>query len=113
MRTSSVGRQAEAAVADFLMENGYKILDRNWKTAVCEIDVVAKKEGSVYFIEVKYRSSPAQGSGFEYVGPQKQRKMDFAARVWCQNNDYYGDCQLLAAEVSGLDFKDIEIIEIE
>ena len=113
MKTSAVGQQAEAAVADYLAENGYKIVSRNWKTAVCEIDIVAKKDDVVYLAEVKYRSSPAQGGGFDYIGPQKLKQMDFAARVWTQNNHFSGDYRLMAAEVSGLNFENIEIIELD
>jgi putative endonuclease len=113
MKTSPIGQQAETAVADFLMKKGYKILHHNWKTVVCEIDLVAKKGDVVYFIEVKYRSSPVQGSGFEYIGPQKLKKMNFAAQVWIQNNRWDGDYRLLAAQVQGLNFENIEIIEID
>ena len=113
MKTSVVGQRAETAVADYLLENGYKILGRNWKTAVCEIDIVAIKGDVVYLTEVKYRSSSAQGGGFDYIGPQKLKQMNFAARVWTQNNHFRGDYRLMAAEVSGLNFENIEIIELD
>ena len=54
MKTTAVGQQAESAVAEELKRQGYKILDRNWKTTVCEIDIIAKKSRIIYFVEVKY-----------------------------------------------------------
>ena len=113
MKTKIVGDNAEAVVARFLQSDGFGILDRNWRTKVCEIDVIARKKKIVYFIEVKYRGGLAQGSGFEYIGPRKLNRLKFAVRVWCQNNNWEGDCRLVGAEVSGDDFQNIELIEID
>lgn len=113
MRTTVIGQNAETAVARHLAKDGYKILARNWKTKICEIDIVAQKGEIIYFIEVKYRTGEGQGSGFEYIGPKKLQQIGFAARVWCQNNDWEGDCRLLGAEVSGLNFENIELVEID
>lgn len=113
MRTSAIGQGAETAVARHLAKDGYKILARNWKTKICEIDIVAQKGEIIYFIEVKYRAGEDQGSGFEYIGPKKLQQIGFAARVWCQNNDWEGDYRLLGAEVSGLNFENIELVEID
>ena len=113
MKTTAIGQSAEAAVAKHLAQNGYKILAQNWKTKVCEIDIVARKDDVIYFVEVKYRGSAEQGSGLEHITPQKLNQIKFAVRVWCQNNDWEGDCRILGAEVSGLDFENIELVEID
>lgn len=73
---------------------------------------MAQKQKIIYFIEVKYRSSMAQGNGFEYVANQKLKRMDFAAQVWCQTFKWTGDYRLMAAAVSGLTYESIELIEI-
>lgn len=104
------GAQAEKRVAEYLAVTGYKILTKNWKTKWCEIDIVAKKDNCVHFVEVKYRSNMAQGSGFDYITPAKLRKMDLAARSWVEINGWSGEYVLSAAEVSGHDFE-IELIE--
>lgn len=113
MKTSLIGQNAESAVEQHLKQNGHKILARNWKTKICEIDIVAQKDKVIYFVEVKYRASESQGSGFEYIGPRKMAQIKFATRVWCQNNDYEGDYRLMGAEVTGLKFEDIELVEID
>ena len=115
MSSTTTGLSAEAAVAEELKVRGYKILARNWKTSVCEIDIVAKKDNILYFTEVKYRSGPDQGDGLAYITPQKLKKTHFAAKVWVQHNNWDGDYRLLVASVTsdGQDFLIEEIIEIE
>lgn len=109
--TTSVGRKAEAVVAGFMTSNDYKILDQNWRTKVCEIDLVSKKSEVVYFVEVKYRSSEKQGSGLDYITPKKLKQLHFAAEIWVQQNNWDGDYRLLAVAVS--DDEQLEIIELD
>lgn len=100
-------------MAELLSQQGYEIIDRNWKTRVCEIDILARKSGTVFFIEVKYRRSDFQGDGFEYITPQKLHKMNFAAEIWKQTFNWTGDYRLMAAAVSGPDCEDIQLIELD
>lgn len=111
MKSTDSGRGAEAAVAGLLQDHGFEIMRRNWRTRLCEIDLVAEKNGVIYFIEVKYRASGAQGDGFEYITARKLKQMDFAARLWVQENDWPGDYRLMAAAVSGLKYENIRLIE--
>lgn len=113
MKTTIIGQSAETAVAGHLADSGYKILARNFRTRLCEIDIVARNGDVVYFVEVKYRAGAEQGSGLEHITPRKINQIQFAARVWCQNNDFEGDYRLLGAEVSGLNFENIELVEID
>jgi Holliday junction resolvase-like predicted endonuclease len=113
MKTTEQGLKAEKAAANLLEQQNFEIINRNWKTKICEIDIIARKDDVIYFVEVKYRAGEGQGTGFEYIGPKKMRQIGFAARVWCQNNDWEGDYRLLGAEVSGLNFEDIGLVEID
>jgi uncharacterized protein (TIGR00252 family) len=112
IKTTELGLRAEAAVAELLGQHGYELIDRNWKTKVCEIDLIAQKDSVIYFVEVKYRRQAAQGDGFEYIGPKKQRRMNFAASIWCQKHNWDGDYRLMAAAVSGDVCQEIELAEI-
>jgi uncharacterized protein (TIGR00252 family) len=112
MKTTEQGLKAEKAVAELLTQEGFEIVDRNWKTRVCEIDIIARKDRTTFFIEVKYRRSDYQGDGFEYITAQKLHKMNFAAEIWRQANGSSGDYRLMAAAVSGLDCEDIELVEV-
>jgi uncharacterized protein (TIGR00252 family) len=109
MKTTLIGNEAEEQVAETLSSDGYKILAQNWRTRVCEIDIVASKDKIVYFVEVKYRSSNLQGSGIEYITPKKLNQIKFAAQIWAQENNWDGDYRILGAEVSDRDIKIIEI----
>jgi Holliday junction resolvase-like predicted endonuclease len=44
MKTTLIGNEAEEQVAETLSSDGYKILAQNWRTRVCEIDIVASKD---------------------------------------------------------------------
>lgn len=99
MSTTSAGREAEALVAEELKHLGHKIISMNWRTRWCEIDIVSTHKKTVYFTEVKYRSSNAWGSGFEYITKQKLKQMHFAAEFWLSENNWKGDAIMQAAEV--------------
>lgn len=101
MTNHQTGHDAEKAAAEYLKREGYTILDLNWKTKYCEIDIVARKDKTIFFTEVKYRKSAAFGTGFEYITAKKLQQMTFAAEVWISNHDWQGDYQLAALELTG------------
>ena len=101
MNTTESGQEAEAAVAEQLATEGYKIIELNWKTPYAEIDVVAQKDKVMYFVEVKYRRSLAAGDGFDYITRDKLRHMTRAAESWVNQNNWNGEYELLAAAVIG------------
>lgn len=105
MTTFDTGRQAEQVAADFLERKGCQVLEQNWRTRWCEIDVVARRGDVVYFCEVKYRVRAAQGRGLEYITAKKLARMRFAAEFWVQSNDWRGAYELCAIEVSGPGFE--------
>lgn len=109
MTTYVSGRQAEAVAAQYLKDQGFKVLGQNWRTRWCEIDIVAQKAKTIYFVEVKYRKSDAFGGGLDYITPKKLKQMEFAAEMWVSQNRWTGDYQMLAIAIDG---NQIELIEI-
>lgn len=101
MSTTELGRQAETLVANQLTKKGYSVLAQNWRTKRCEIDVVAQKKQTVYFVEVKYRAKADWGDGLEVITNKKLAQMNYAAEVWCAAENWSGDCVLMVASVSG------------
>lgn len=99
------GQQAEVAATQYLQDQGYKILARNWRTRYCEIDIVAMSKDTIYFVEVKYRATSRQGTGLDYITPKKLQQMRFAAEIWITNHHWYGEVSLAALEVSGPNYK--------
>lgn len=111
VKPSETGRKAEAAAAAFLVHKGCSIIIRNWRTRMCEIDVIAIRDGTIYFCEVKYRAHDRQGSGIEYITPQKLRQMRFAAESWIHIYNWNDDYELCAIEVSGADFRITNVVK--
>ncbi|HSX31117.1 MAG TPA: YraN family protein [Candidatus Saccharimonadales bacterium] len=106
------GHEAEKYAAEYLKQQGYKILELNWRRPQAEIDIVAcQKHEPITFIEVKYRESAGQGGGLDYITPRKLDQMRFAAELWVNEHRYDGEYVLAAIEVAGLDYKIAEFIE--
>lgn len=104
--STAVGKQAEAAVAEYLESRGHKIIAQNWRTRWCEIDIISECGKAVYFTEVKYRGNNRHGSGLDYITPRKLQQMHLAAEFWLSRKTKIGvDYHLSAAEVGGPDFE--------
>lgn len=111
MTSVEIGRYAEQQAASFLEAKGCQIIVRNWRTRLCEIDIVAERKGVLYFCEVKYRRSNRQGVGLDYITAQKLRQMRFAAESWVHHNNWTGEYQLCAIEVSGPLFRITSVVK--
>jgi len=105
MTAISTGKRAETVATAYLQKKGFRILERNWKTRLCEIDIVAQQGRAISFFEVKYRKSKRQGTGLDYITTAKLRQMQFAAELWAQNNRWGGEMRLGAIEVGGDNFE--------
>lgn len=101
MSTTDVGNMAEQAVAEELIRQGFTLLDRNWKTKWCEVDIIARKSDVLWFIEVKYRATTKFGDGLDYIGNQKLRHLRIAADLWVSAHHYAGEYTIGAVAVTG------------
>jgi uncharacterized protein (TIGR00252 family) len=97
-----VGRQAENIAAEFLRQKGFKILEQNWKTRRCEIDIIASKNKVVYFVEVKHRREDSQGGGLAAITKKKLNQMRFAAEMWRNAHQSSGDAVLSVISTAGV-----------
>jgi putative endonuclease len=77
-----VGRIGEDAAVSHYLELGYRVLARNWRCRVGELDVVLLGPGVLVFCEVKSRRGSAFGLPFEAVHPRKQRKLRVLAEAF-------------------------------
>lgn len=75
LHNQKLGREGEKIARSYLKKNGWKILEKNYKTPFGEIDIIAEKDGVVAFIEVKTRLSDIFGLPSEAV--TKQRKLRY------------------------------------
>ena len=65
MNNIEKGKLGENISVDYLIKNGYKILERNYRNKIGEIDIIALYDGILVFIEVKSRSNINYGYAFE------------------------------------------------
>lgn len=82
MNNRSKGADKEQLAADYLIQNGMRIVGRNFRARQGEIDIIGYEGGYLVFVEVKYRSSNTRGGALEAVNLRKQ------ARI-CRTADYY------------------------
>ena len=68
---NELGKKGEELAVEYLRENGYKILDRNWTFQKAEIDIIAQKDHFLAVIEVKTRSSTDFGLPQDFVNQKK------------------------------------------
>ncbi|WP_309474802.1 YraN family protein [Dissulfurirhabdus thermomarina] len=83
-----LGRASEALAADFLRRHGYRILERNYRAACGEVDLVAEDGDCVVFVEVKARRTAACGDPREAVTPRKQRQVVRTAECFLQERGW-------------------------
>ena len=77
-----LGRLGEQLAADHLARLGWRILDRNWRCPVGEIDIVALDDGELVVVEVKTRRSRAFGDPLEGVTDAKLTRLCVLAGAW-------------------------------
>jgi putative endonuclease len=78
------GKEGEEIASAFLKKNGYRISDINFRCSLGEIDIVARENKTIVFIEVKTRKSKKLGYPEQAVGIRKQKKMSQLALWYLQ-----------------------------
>jgi putative endonuclease len=85
-RSHRFGGRAEELAAAYLVAQGWRILARNWRFHHKEVDLIAKRDGVVAFVEVKARDALGWGHPLEAITPAKRRELAIAARGWIALN---------------------------
>ena len=85
-----LGDWGEAYTADYLRRRGYEILASQFRCRMGEIDLIARKDGVLCFVEVKTRTEEEHGMPREFVGPRKQKRIRTAAAQYLMR--YQLDC---------------------
>ncbi len=81
------GKQGEEIAVNYLIKDGFEILDRNFTIKSAEIDIIAYKDSILSFIEVKSRTGTDFGYAYEAVDIKKQNKIRMAAEVYINQTD--------------------------
>ena len=82
MKKKAIGNKGEQIAADFISENGYKILARNWICNHKEVDIIAQKDNKIVFVEVKTRNFAFTENPSETVNFKKQKMLVEAANSY-------------------------------
>ena len=102
--TTARGRSAEERAERFLRDSGYEIIDRNARSALGEIDLVAREGGDLVFIEVRSRADDSTGGAEETVGPTKQRQIARAAAAYLADHaPGFDTCRFDVVAITGDD----------
>ncbi|MGI6050496.1 MAG: YraN family protein [Acetivibrionales bacterium] len=90
MNNRSFGTLGEERAKEYLEHKGYRILDCNYRVGrLGEIDIVARDNDTLCFIEVKTRSNNRFGTPAQAVMPQKQATIIKIAQIYMQKYKYY------------------------
>jgi putative endonuclease len=101
--TTELGRQGEEIAAQALIAHGYHIIDRNWRCAAGEIDLIAQDRSVWVFAEVKLRRGEAFGAPEEAITPAKQKRLLKAGALYMQSigqEDAVWRIDIIAIEMS-------------
>ena len=84
---NELGEKGELLAADFLLKNGYTILEKNWRYVKAEIDIIAQKGTTLVIVEVKTRSSDFFGDPQDFIKPKKIKLLVMAANEYVISRD--------------------------
>ena len=84
---AELGRRGEQLAVDHLEARGMRVVDRNWRCRLGEIDIVARDGQDTVFIEVKTRTTHDFGHPFEAITPVKLARLRRLAIAWCEATD--------------------------
>ena len=82
MTTKATGDWGEALVANYLRDRGYTVVASGYRCRFGEVDLIAKKQGVVCFVEVKLRSNLNYGLPREFVTVSKREKLRMTAQFY-------------------------------
>ena len=81
-----LGKEGEQAAVSYLEGRGFLILDRNWRCADGEIDIVAADRRTLVICEVKTRSGVRFGTPLEAISRPKARRLRRLAVAWARQS---------------------------
>lgn len=104
MKNRDVGQLGEQIARDFLQQNGYRIIEANYRCPEGEMDIIAQLRETLVFVEVRTRISRRYGSPEESITPSKRKRLVAVADHYGQNHKGIPDLwriDVLAIEMEG------------
>lgn len=85
----AIGKYGETIATDYLINNGYEILDKNFQTRYGEVDIIGQKNDMIIFFEVKSRYTNSFGTPLESVTCHKKGKIISISSYYIYVNNLY------------------------
>jgi putative endonuclease len=98
-----LGKNGELLAINFLIDNGYEILHKNWRHSYYEIDIIAVKDTVIHFVEVKARTNDHFGYPEESVDEKKMENLIQAADEYLSQ---YPDWKNVQFDILAISFSD-------
>ncbi|MET3453149.1 MULTISPECIES: YraN family protein [Curtobacterium] len=86
LRNSSLGRFGEDRAAEWLEDHGFRLVERNWRCARGEVDIIAWQSCTLVFIEVKTRAGNSTGHPFEAITASKVSRLRRLVPAWFEDH---------------------------
>ena len=96
-----LGNFGEDAACNYLRNKGYSIVKQNYRCRAGEIDIIARNDNCLTFVEVKTRQNSDFGYPSEAVDFRKLKKIQRVVEHYLSNNDWIGDIRVDVVEVFG------------
>ncbi|MDE2143936.1 MAG: YraN family protein [Elusimicrobia bacterium] len=93
MNKIQTGQKAEDQAAAFLQAQGFKLVERNFRAKVGEIDLIMRDGDEIVFVEVRARQSRGFGGAAASVDGPKRHKIARTAALWIQARSWDGPCR--------------------
>ena len=108
-----LGRQGEEEAVRFLKSRGYRILERNLRFRLGELDIIAQKGNFIVFIEVKTRRTGEVGQPFEAVKPAKMRRIVSMAEAYLRREKLENDEWVFRFDIISIIWPEGELPKIQ
>ena len=103
-KRSDIGAWGEALAARHLTERGYTVRARNWRHGHGELDIIAERDKTIVFVEVRTRRSDAYGHPLETISPRKRAALIATAQAYLDEHglqDAQWQIDVIAIELDG------------
>jgi putative endonuclease len=106
--TTELGKEKESLTESFLQQKGYVILDKNYRYKKGEIDLIAKQEEILVFVEVKYRKNNRFGFPETAVSESKENLIRATAENYIFEKNWKGRIRFDIVAISGKEVMHLE-----
>jgi putative endonuclease len=109
--TKPFGQRGEQLALNHLKQRGYSIVTVNWRCKYGELDIVARTNETLVFVEVRTRHAASSEPAFESITPRKQKKLITLAHAYLAEHDSGNSAWRIDVIAIGIPRSGVPIIE--